>query len=129
MPSKILLVDDSATTRTIIKVYLTGLPCTFTEAGSAEQALEQLKIDLPNLLIADINMPGLGGMELVRQLRASTRPRFREVPVIFLTGDKTDAVREAALAIGANAVIHKPVTSAVLRAELVRLLPELAPAR
>jgi two-component system chemotaxis response regulator CheY len=127
MGSKLLLVDDSATIRNIIKIYLMGMQFEFIEADRAERALSVLKSPQSvNLIIADINMPGMDGLQFVRQLRSDADTRLNRLPVILLTGDKSDELRKQGTEAGANDFILKPVTSSNLRDAVQKFIPLLS---
>ena len=121
----ILLVDDSATIRNIIKIYLMGMQFEFLEADRAERALTIVKGAPVHLIIADVNMPGMDGLTFVRTIRASDKLPLKNVPIIMLTGEKAEEVRAQGVAAGANAFILKPVTSSNLREAIARILPPL----
>ena len=127
MGATILLIDDSATTRSILKVYLTGLDVAYLEAADGDTALALLGANRVSLVIADVNMPGMDGLTLVRKIRASEIPWLKVVPVIVLTGDKTEETRHAGYAAGANAFVRKPVTSEELRGAVLEWVPAARP--
>ena len=120
MGSTLLLVDDSATIRNIIKIYLMGMQFEFLEADRAERAIHVLASpNSVNLVIADVNMPGMDGLEFVRHIRAHADAKVNKLPIILLTGEKSDELRKQGSQAGANDFILKPVTSSNLR-EAVR---------
>jgi two-component system, chemotaxis family, chemotaxis protein CheY len=122
----ILLVDDSATVRSLVKVFLMGHDFEYIEASGAEHALEMLRTRLPAMVIADINMPGLDGLSFLKRLRADARPAVRALPIILLTADKSQDVRARALEAGASEFVRKPVSSSDLQDAIKRLLPSFA---
>lgn len=113
VPPRVLLVDDSATIRNIIKIYLMQMKLEFVEADSGEKALQVAKQTPPNLIIADVNMPGMGGVQMLQTLRQLAGPIGR-VPVVLLTGEKDPEVETKGRDAGANAFIRKPVTADAL---------------
>jgi two-component system chemotaxis response regulator CheY len=119
----ILLVDDSATVRSLVKVFLMGHDLEYLEAEGGEHGLEILRGRVPDLVIADLNMPGMDGISFVKRVRSDTRPEVRSLPVILFTSDKSHDVRERALQAGASAFVRKPVSSSDLQEALRRLLP------
>jgi two-component system chemotaxis response regulator CheY len=119
--SKILLVDDSSTTRSILKVYLTGLDMEFLDAGQGDMALDVLRRNPVDLVIADFNMPVMDGITFLRHLRSSPSKTLRGLPVILLT---SESVETAATQAGASAFVRKPVTNKDLRAAVLNLLPK-----
>jgi len=119
----ILLVDDSATVRSLVKVFLMGHDFEYLDASGAEHALEILQGRVPDLVIADLNMPGLDGLSFLKRVRLDARPQVRALPLVLFTSDKSADVRERALQAGANEFVRKPVSSNELQDALRRLLP------
>jgi CheY-like chemotaxis protein len=109
MPAQVLLVDDSQTMREIFKVYLMAGRYAFTEAGNAARALQLLRLVKTDIVVADVNMPGMDGFEFVKNVRASDRADVRDVPVVLITGDKHEDLGSRAISAGANAFLRKPV--------------------
>ncbi|MBZ4394342.1 response regulator [Myxococcus sp. MISCRS1] len=108
--TNILLVDDSPTVRNIVKIYLMNLKVGTVEAEDASRALQLLKLVPVNLVIADINMPGMDGITFVKEVRASKNAQLRTVPILLLTAEKDVALRQRGTEAGANAFIQKPVS-------------------
>lgn len=82
------LVDDEATLLTAVESYLTSVPYSVTTFSSGSHALEALTSEaaaLPDLIVSDVNMPGLSGLELLRSIRSSPSPALSTVPVVLLT--------------------------------------------
>jgi two-component system chemotaxis response regulator CheY len=123
MARRILLVDDSATVRSLVKVFLMGHHFEYVEASGGEHAVEILRNLVPDLVIADINMPGIDGLSFVKRLRADVRPQVRALPIILLTADKSQDVHERALEAGASEFVRKPVSSGDLQQAIERLFP------
>nr|WP_255653265.1 MULTISPECIES: response regulator [Myxococcus] len=105
-----MLVDDSPTVRNIVKIYLMNLKVGTVEAEDASRALQLLKLVPVNLVIADINMPGMDGITFVKEVRASKNAQLRTVPILLLTAEKDVALRQRGTEAGANAFIQKPVS-------------------
>lgn len=112
-PARVLLVDDSATIRNIIKIYLMQMKLEFVEAESGERALQIARLTTPNLIIADVNMPGMDGVQMLQSLRQQSGPVGR-IPVVLLTGEKDPEIETRGRDAGANAFIRKPVTADAL---------------
>ena len=127
MSDNILVVDDSPTVRNIIKIYLMGLRQSIIEAEDASRALQLLNVVPVSVVIADINMPGMDGITFVREVRASTKPQVRGVPVILLTAEKGGDLRQRGVEAGANAFIQKPVSHNDLTETVRQFLPQAAP--
>ena len=120
--TRVLIVDDSPTIRRMVKVSLGSLPAPadFVEAASGLEAIERLAIGPVDLIVLDLNMPDLHGLEVLGFVRS--HERYRLLPVIVLTTRGDDSSRQAALQGGASAYLTKPFTPAVLAAEASRLL-------
>jgi two-component system chemotaxis response regulator CheY len=123
MARTILLVDDSQTIRTIIKVYLMALQFEFVEAETGERGLQLARLVPVSLVIADINMPGMDGISFLQQLRADESSKAKDAPVILLTGEKGGDLEKRGMEAGANGFLYKPVTSARLTELVQSLLP------
>ncbi len=108
--TNVLLVDDSPTVRNIVKIYLMNLKVSTVEADDAARALQILRLVPVSLVIADINMPGMDGITFVKEVRASTMPQVRSVPILLLTAEKNVDLRQRGTEAGANAFIQKPVS-------------------
>jgi two-component system chemotaxis response regulator CheY len=122
MPITILVVDDSPTLRGIVKIYMRPLQVDVMEADGGERALQLARLAVPTLIVADINMPGMDGITFVQKLRAEPRAEVRNIPVIFLTGEKSGELRKRAADAGANDFLEKPVKSAPLQEAVKRIL-------
>jgi two-component system chemotaxis response regulator CheY len=122
MAIAILVVDDSPTLRGIVKIYMRPLQVEVMEADGGARALELARLAVPTLILADINMPGMDGIEFVKQLRADPRQDVRRIPVIFLTGDKSSDLRARAAEAGADDFLEKPVKSGPLQDAVKRIL-------
>ena len=122
MKHTVLIVDDSDTIRHIIKVYLMKLKLDFFDADRADRGLKLLGASPVDLIIADFNMPGMNGLDFVRQVRADGRPEVRRVPIVLLTGGKAPDLDLRALEAGASEFVRKPISSAALSAVVRRRL-------
>ena len=91
-----------------------------TQAGSGLEAIERLAIEPVDLMVLDLNMPDMHGLEVVKFLRSSQR--YRDLPVLILTTRGDDTSREAAIAAGATAYMTKPFSPAALVASVKQLL-------
>lgn len=113
MPNKprLLLVDDDTVTLQVLSKTLAAYArMRFVRSGA--EALKAVEAESPDLVIMDINMPGMGGLEVLAQLRA--RPASAQLPVILLTGASDEALEATALQIGAQDFIRKPFQPEVL---------------
>lgn len=118
---KILVVDDSATMRRMIIAALRDVQqISFNEAATGLEAIERLAVAPADLVLLDLNMPDIHGLEVLRFIRA--HESFRNTPVVILTTRDDAASREAALRGGATLYLTKPFTPAELAPEVRRLL-------
>jgi two-component system chemotaxis response regulator CheY len=109
VPFKVLLIDDSRTMRQVLKVYLMGRKYDFVEADGATRALDVLRTREIDLVIADVNMPKIDGIEFVKLVRASDLPRVATVPLILVTGDKSKEMQSRMSDAKADAFLTKPL--------------------
>jgi two-component system, chemotaxis family, chemotaxis protein CheY len=107
MAKTVLIVDDSSSLRTVVKLALVRAGYDVLEAGDGQQALGQLdKAAKVHLIVSDVNMPVMDGITFVKQVKA--HPRHRFTPVVMLTTEGQDAKKEQGRAAGAKAWIVKP---------------------
>ena len=108
--STIMLVDDSATILLSISSILGKAGYTVEKAANAEDALKKFNAGVKiNLLITDLNMPGMNGIELIREVRKL--PAYKFVPILFLTTESQQSKKLEAKAAGASGWIVKPATA------------------
>jgi two-component system chemotaxis response regulator CheY len=119
---RVLIVDDSPTIRRMVKASLQPLQPTldFVEAGSGLEAIERLALDPADLIVLDLNMPDMHGLDVLGFVKS--HQRYRAVPIIVLTTRGDDASRSAALQGGASAYLTKPFVPHHLASEADRLL-------
>lgn len=106
MKPKILTVDDSQTIRSIIKKMLSGHQCDVIEAADGIQGLAKAREEEPSLVILDIDMPGMNGLELLMNLRNDDK--FMHTPVFMLTSKSKPENIRIAKELGIAAFIAKP---------------------
>jgi two-component system, chemotaxis family, chemotaxis protein CheY len=117
----LLIVDDSTTIRRMVRASLAPLSLDVIEASSGLEAIEQLAVGSVQLMVLDLNMPDMHGLEVLGFVRANRR--FQQLPVIVLTTRDDEPSRDAALAAGATLYLTKPFKPQVLLAEARKLLP------
>jgi two-component system, chemotaxis family, chemotaxis protein CheY len=117
----VMVVDDSATIRAAIAMMLHHAGHRVRDAASGEQALELLRaaVPRPDVIIVDLNMPGMDGIELVRRIRKE--PRLRFTPVLFLTTESAGGPRRRAKDVGASGWMVKPISAEDLQRVLQRV--------
>ena len=122
MAMTILIVDDSATMVMSLKATLTMNGFQVETASNGKLALDKLKAGaMPNLILTDINMPVMGGMELIQQVRAM--PGFRFIPILTLTTESDAAKRDESKRRGATGWLVKPMSGDDLIRIIKRVLP------
>ena len=124
---RVLVVDDSPTIRRMVMASLRGI-CVggFAEAASGLEAIEQLALGPASLMVLDLNMPDMHGLEVLKFVRS--HKAFGALPVVVLTTRGDDSSRTAALAAGASLYLTKPFAPATLAGEVRALFERLAEA-
>jgi two-component system chemotaxis response regulator CheY len=118
-----LIVDDSSVMRKIVARSLrqAGLdPLTVHEAGSGTEGLEVLKVQQVDLILSDINMPSMDGLEFLRQIRAQNLAPG--VPVVMITTESSEEHVKQAILSGAQGYIRKPFTAEQVKERVLPLL-------
>lgn len=122
---RVLIIDDSSATRAYIRAALEAeTELDVTEASSGFDALRILPRSQFDLLLVDINMPNINGLELISFIRRSET--HRETPLMIISTEASERDRQRAMELGANAYLAKPFTAEALIAA-VRELQALAP--
>jgi len=122
MAKNILIVDDSATMLMSVKSTLEMNGFKVETASDGVQALSKLKAGVkPDLIITDINMPNMGGLDLIKNVR--TLPGFRFTPILTLTTESQTAKRDEAKKLGATGWLVKPVAGP----DLVKVIKQVLP--
>jgi len=114
---RILAVDDDLHIREVIRVALRRAEMTVTEARDGREALARFAVDRPDLMILDIGMPELDGLEVCRQIRKSSN-----VPILFLTARDDEIDRVLGLEIGGDDYVTKPFSPRELVARVNAIL-------
>jgi two-component system chemotaxis response regulator CheY len=104
----VLIVEDSPTMRALLVAALEGLPrkLSVTEVGSGFEALRRLPRERFDLIVTDVNMPDINGLELVSFVRRN--PAYARVPLVIVSTEGSERDREKGLALGADAYLVKP---------------------
>ena len=119
--STIMLVDDSATILLTLSSVLGKAGYRVETAANAEAALDKLSAGISlDLLITDLNMPGMNGIELIREVRKLAAYKF--VPILFLTTESQLSKKQQAKAAGASGWIVKPATADELLKTIKRVI-------
>lgn len=120
MSGKILIVDDLVTNRIILKVKLTAACHEVLQAATGEEALRLARAERPRLILLDMVLPDISGIEVCRRLRAD--PATRDTPVIVISASVQRESRLQALAAGADDFLAKPLNETVLMARIRSLM-------
>jgi two-component system KDP operon response regulator KdpE len=121
--SRILVIDDELSIRRLLQVLLEGAGHTIIPAEDASHGLHSLAVEKPDLLILDLGLPDMDGLEALRRLREWTA-----VPVLVLSARSDPADKVKALDLGADDYLTKPFDSTELLARLRALLRRVTPA-
>jgi len=119
VPSKILVVDDSDDTREMMAKLLELESFTVVTAEDGNAGLDTADAERPDLIITDVNMPRMNGIEMIRRLRE--QEGFATVPIMAITAYGNGVAKEA-LAAGANRAATKPIQFNALVVEIKELL-------
>lgn len=112
MAKTLMIVDDSATMRKIIMrtIRMSGLEFEKTEeAGNGVEAIEKLKAATVDIILCDVNMPEMGGAEMVKKVRTEL-PSCADTKIIMVTTESAQELVDSIMADGANGFISKPFT-------------------
>lgn len=123
MAFNILVADDSATMRVVIKktVEMAGVPVgQFFEATHGKEALEILENNWIDVILSDINMPVMGGMELLAEV--SKHEDFKLIPMIFITTESSEARMDEAKRMGVAGYVKKPFQPETIKKILYEVL-------
>ncbi len=118
---RIFLVDDSATILMSLEGILKKAGFEVDKAGNGQQALDSLRQGKPDLMITDLNMPGMDGISLIREVRKL--PGMRFMPILMLTTESQQSKRQEAKAAGATGWLVKPVQPDDLLRVIRQVLP------
>ena len=121
MSRTILVVDDSATTRSLIASHLSESgEYDIVEASSGFEALKVLPSRKVDLIITDINMPDINGLELISFVREN--PIYRDIPTMIITTEDSDEDRKRGMELGAREYVVKPFTMEQIQEAVDRIL-------
>jgi two-component system KDP operon response regulator KdpE len=121
--TKILIVDDEPQIRRVLRTTLTSQGYAVAEAKSGNEALDLFRVERPDLILLDVNMPGRSGLETCREIRGTS-----DTPIIMLTVRNTERDKVQALDAGADDYVVKPFGSEELMARIRATLRRAAPA-
>ena len=116
----VLVADDKATSRELIRTVLEQSGHAVFEASDGMEAVRSAREILPDLIVLDLHMPALDGFRVLEELRRDER--FTATPIVALTASVMQGDRERALSAGFTSYIAKPISLNALRGEMERLL-------
>ena len=127
MSRKLLLADDSVTIQKVIEITFANQNFDLTMVGNGDDALEKASLTPPDIILADIIMPGKNGYELCRAIKQT--PHLAHIPILLLIGSFEPFDEDKARAAGADAWITKPFETQTLIAKVQDLLENASPRR
>jgi len=122
MGKKVLIVDDSSTMRKIVTRSLRQAGLDFDqilEAGDGVEALKALEAEKVDIILCDINMPNMDGLQLLAQIKAN--PQWQAVQVVMITTEGNQARVMEAVGLGAAGYVRKPFTADQIKEKLLSL--------
>ena len=118
----VLVVDDCRMTRRLLSMYLRAHDLEVVVAENGVEALEMLGRESCGLVITDLNMPQMDGVELTREIKAN--PLYGHIPVVMLTTQGEARERASGLGAGVSTFLTKPISQETLIQEINRVWPE-----
>ena len=123
-PLCVLIIDDQQSMRSIVRGLLHGIGIDdVAEASGGEGALRQLgdpRAKFPDVIICDLHMAQMDGLEFCNAVRRNEKLRNSGVPILMLTGDRDQLLQEVARQVGALTVLYKPITGEELKEAITK---------
>jgi len=123
MPRKILIVEDNAQNMRVILMTLRAHDYTLLKASNGEEALSMVSREKPDLIIMDVQLPKIDGLEVTRRIRQI--PTFRNIPIIAITAHAMKGDKRQIMGAGCNAYIPKPINTRELPGVINELLVQV----
>lgn len=120
MSKTILIVDDSSSLRSVVRMCLTGAGYTVVEASDAKVALTYLESKTVDMIISDVNMPGMNGLEFCKTVKSNPNHRF--TPVLMLTTEVSEDKKKLGKEAGAAGWMPKPFSPSSLLSAVQKLI-------
>ena len=125
MARRVLVVEDNDDCRQLIALFLSRMGCDVITATNGIEGVEKAVLERPQLILMDLKLPKLGGIEATSQLKEN--PATREIPVVICTAFGPEAYQDTALLDHAAEIVQKPIKLEIFQRLLVKYLP--APAQ
>lgn len=117
---KILVVDDDPTTRKVLSLYLKAKGHEVVTAENGLDALEKLGTQNVNLIMSDVNMPYMDGIEFVKNVRVNSE--WTDIPILMVSTEADPEEQQLAFSAGANGYLIKPVTAEMVNEKIKELV-------
>lgn len=122
MAKRILVIEDNDKNRYLIEFLLKSEGYETIEAVTGEEGVESAVRNRPDLILMDVQLPGIDGLETTRRIRA--KEEGKGIPIVALTSYAMSGDRERALSAGCNGYIEKPINPDTIIEEISRFLPK-----
>jgi len=124
--ASVVIIEDNERNMRLMRLLLRPQGYTLHEATSGQEALDLLRVIVPDIILVDIQLPDIDGLEITRQLRQD--PRFASTPIVALTAYAMPGDRELFLRAGCSGYVAKPIDTRVFPSIIAAYLtPALAP--
>lgn len=120
MTTRILCVEDNPQNMRLVRKILTGAGYEVVEAVNGEQALAMVEQETLDVVLMDVNLPDIDGLEVTRRIRQM--PQFNNLPIVALTANAMHGDRERCMEAGCNGYVPKPITKVELFATITQML-------
>lgn len=120
---KILVVDDDKTTRKMVSLILKSKGYEVVTAENGMEALQKLGLEKINLILTDMNMPYMDGIEFTKQVRAN--PEFAHIPIVMLTTEADEEEKNRAYQAGVDDYIVKPATAEQIIESMKKIIKKI----
>ena len=117
---KVLIVDDNRASRDLVRAILKTVRCDIAELTDGQEALDLIQQERPDLVLLDIDMPGLDGLAVIKKIREDAS--LADLPVVAVTASAMNGDCEKGMAAGFTRYLTKPVRAAALRQQVQQLL-------
>lgn len=122
MRKRILVIEDQEDNRKIVRDLLTASGYELVEATTGEEGLDRAESERPDLILMDIQLPGIDGYEVTRRIKAN--PGLRHIPIIVVTSYALSGDDKKAFAAGCDGYVTKPFSPRLLLAKIREYLPK-----